>query len=151
VRKARFLSIPALMLELGLRPLFLHTPIVGKGLPQIGKGLFRSTLRGFVHPGKLLAFDLVVLCLEVFHPGLLALCPRLFPTSQCPVIGMASNTASLAEVRLLFWCGIQSDHVRTIHVITLAFLDFSEDDPVLVVQADQSSPPCFRGTRPKRV
>src|SRR5258706_2488305 len=82
MRKACFLSILAWMFELGLRPLFLHAPIVGEGLPQIGKCLFRSTLRGFVNPGKLLAFDLVVLRLEVFHLDLLALCPRLFPARQ---------------------------------------------------------------------
>jgi len=151
MREARFLSIPAWMFELGLRPLFLHAPVVGEGLPQIGKGLFRSALRGFEHPGKLLTFDLVELRLEVVHLDLLALCPRLFPTGQCPVIGMAGNTARLAKVRLLVWCGMQSDHVRTIHVIPLAFPDFSQDDPVLAVQADQSSPPCFRGTRPRPV
>src|SRR5712691_1338699 len=54
-RKACFLPILAWVFELGLRPLLLHAPIVGEGLPQIGKRLFWSALRGFVAPGTLLA------------------------------------------------------------------------------------------------
>jgi hypothetical protein len=154
MREARFLSILAWVFEPGLRPLFFHAPKVGEGVPQIGKCLFRSTLRGFVHPGKLLTFDLVVLRLEVVHLDPLALCPRLFPTGQCPVIGMTSNTARLAKVHLLFWCAIQSDHVGSIHVIPLAFPGFSEGDPVLAVPrlvsiVQRFCPSCQRYTADK--
>src|ERR1700693_4794504 len=45
-RETCFLAILAWMLELRLCPFPFHAPIVSKGLPQIGKRLFRSTLRG---------------------------------------------------------------------------------------------------------
>src|SRR6266487_4774868 len=129
VRKARFLSVLARMFELGLCPFLFHTPVVGEGLPQIGKGLFWSAFRDFIAPGKLLAFDLVVLHLEVFHLDSFALCPCFFPASECPIVCVAGNTASLAKVHLLLRRGIQSNDMRAVHVIPLAFPVFSEYEP----------------------
>ena len=50
-----------------------------------------------------------------------------------PIVCVASNTASLAKVHLLLRHGIQSDQVRAVHVIPLAFPVFSEDEPTLAV------------------
>src|SRR2546426_7048188 len=151
VRKARFLPILAWMFELGLCLILFHAPVVGEGLSQINKGLFWSAFGHFIAPRELLALDLVVFCLEVFHLDPLTFCPCFFPASQCPIVCVASNTASLAKVHLLLRHGIQSDQVRAVHVIPLAFPVFAEDEPTLAVQADQSSPPCFHGIRPRPI
>jgi hypothetical protein len=99
----------------------------------------------------LLTLDLVVFCFQVFDLDPFSHLSVCFPASQCPVIGVTGHPAGFAKVRLLFWRGIQPDHMGAIHVIPLAFLVFSEDEKVLAVQADQSSPPCFHGIRPQPI
>ena len=111
------------MFELRLGSFLFHAPVVSQCLPQIGKRLFWSALGHFVAPRKLLALDLVLFRLKVFHLDSFALCPCFFPSGKCPVISVASNTASFAKVDILFWRRIQSDHMRAIH--GLFFLESS--------------------------
>src|SRR2546421_4874068 len=145
VRKARFLPILAGMFELRLRPFLFHAPIVGKGLPEVSELLFWRTFRDFIAPGKLFGLNLVVFRLQVFHLYPFPISAVLFPASQCPIVCVAGNTASLAKVHLLPRRGIQSDDMRAIHVIPLAFPVSSEDEPTLAVQADQSFAHAFMG------
>src|SRR5437588_396130 len=65
--KAAFLTILAWVFELGKCPFLLHAQVVRKGLPKMAKLLFWGAFGDLVAPGKLLALDLVVLRLEVFH------------------------------------------------------------------------------------
>src|SRR5258706_14907905 len=118
--KACFLPILTRMFEPGQVSLFFHTPIVVEGLPKMAKLLFRSALRHFVDPGKLLALHLVVFCSQPTHAHSLSLCSRFFPASQGPVIGVTGNTAGFTKVHLLFWGWIEPDHMRTIHTIPLS-------------------------------
>src|SRR5438552_7182454 len=121
VRKSCFLSILAWMFELRLRPFLFHAPVVGKRLPKIAKCLFWSALGHLIAPRELLALDLVVCRLDIFHLDPFARCTRFFPASKRPVISVAGNTASFAKVHILFWRRIQSDHMRAIH--GLCFLE----------------------------
>src|SRR5579859_7742038 len=121
--EACFLSILAWMFELGLRSFSFHPPVVGEGLPKIGKGLFWSTFRRLIDPRKSFALDAVVLRLEGFHRDPFPLCTCSFPASQRPVIGMSRHAASLTKVDFLIWCWIESDHVRTIHGLPFILTD----------------------------
>src|SRR5437868_169721 len=103
----------------------------------------------------------VILCLEVFDLGPCALGTAVFPASKRPVIGMTGNPTGFAKIHLLFGSWMKPDDMRTLHVRNLlsplcagqhlAFPALSEDEPVLAVQADQSSPPCFHGIRPRPI
>src|SRR5437667_8477135 len=115
VRKARFLSVLAWMFELGLGSFLFHAPVVGEGLPQIGKGLFGSAFRDLIAPGKLLAFDFVVLRLEVFHFHSFALCSCFFPVSECPFVCVAANTTSFAKDHLLLRPASQPGLMLALH------------------------------------
>src|SRR6266699_1917400 len=115
VRKARFLPILAGMFELRLRPFLFHAPIVGKGLPEVSELLFWRTFRDFIAPGKLFGLDLVVFRLQVFHLYPFPISAVLFPASQCPIVCVAGDTASLAKVHLLLRRGIQPDDMRALH------------------------------------
>src|SRR6266700_3971096 len=147
--EATFLPILAWMLELGKRPFLLHPPVVVKSLSQMAKLLFGSAFRDLIAPGKLLALDPVILCLEVFDLGPCSLCTVVFPTSKRPVIGMTCHPTSFAEIHLLFWSWMKPDYMRAIHVINLlsrlcagqhlAVPALSAYEPVLAVQADRSS------------
>ena len=129
-RETCFLAILAWMLELRLCPFPFHAPIVSKGLPEIGKRLFRSTLRGFVDPRKLLALDLVVFRTESSHGDSFALGTCFFPSSQRPVESVSSDTTGFAEVGILFWCDVESDHMRAIHGLFLLQCSVFEHVPI---------------------
>src|SRR6266480_4214823 len=115
-REAAFLPILAWMFGSRKLLISLHAPIVGERLPKIGKFLFGSAFGDLFAPRELLPLDPVILALQVFHLGPLALRTVLFPASQCPIVGMTCHPASFPEVDFLFWCWIEPDHVRTIHV-----------------------------------
>jgi hypothetical protein len=110
-RKPALFAILARMLELGKRPLFLHSPVVVESPPEIAEFLFRRAFCDLVAPGELFAFDPVILCLQVFHLGPFPLCPVVFPASQCPIVCMACNTARFPKVYFLFWGWIEPDHM----------------------------------------
>src|SRR6266702_2988380 len=121
-RKPALFTILAWMLELRERTLFLHPPEVSESLPAISEFLFGSAFRDLVAPGKLLTLDPIILRLEVFHLGPFVLCPLVFPASKCPIVGMARHPARFAKVDFLFWCWIESDHMRPLHKPILLFL-----------------------------
>lgn len=108
--EACFLSIFARMLEFGLRPFLFHAPIIGKGLLQIGKGLFRSAFRNLIDPGELFTLDLIVFSLEVVDLDPFPFCPCRFP---------ASHSAPFAKRDFLLRGRIEANHMRSLHVLAL--------------------------------
>src|SRR5439155_23813845 len=96
--KSALFAILARMLEVGKRPLFLHPPVVGKGLSQMAKLLLRCAFGDLIAPGELLALDPVILRLEVAHVRPCSLSPVRFPASKGPVIGLACHPTGFAKV-----------------------------------------------------